>query len=90
MKQYFYIGNIKNTFTRRFVLCLCVLPWIFFLMMLACLAGIIEGFLLMMLACLAGIIEGLEEFYQSAKEFSFDMFRVCQLPLLNQRFRRGL
>ena len=61
MKKYFYICNIKNTFIRRFVLCLCVLPGIF---------------LLMMLACLAGIIEGLEEFYQSAKEFSFDMFRV--------------
>ena len=61
MKQYFYIGNIKTTLTRRYVLCLCVLPAII---------------ILIMLACLAGIIEGLEKFYQSAKEFSFDMFRV--------------
>ena len=43
MKQKWRIRNIQNTFARRVVICLCILPTVIILLILACLAGIIEG-----------------------------------------------
>ena len=54
MKLEWRIRNIKNTFVRRVVICLCILPTVI---------------ILFILACLAGIIEGLKELNRSIKEF---------------------